>query len=166
MAFVELNTFYSSDALATPSSTSDSKIYYEGCLGFGIDKGGRYLVGWNYSAFSKTDSGTASTTYTSTQMGPRFIFMLGKEKQWSIGAGYYLVTTGDYNASGTDKQLTGTAFKVDAGYNFPITEGLMLGLRLNYSSATYTSQLVGGSYSAISDTATLIYPSFYLIAWF
>ena len=165
-AFVELNLFYDSDALSTPSSSSDAKTYYEACLGFGIDSKGRYLVGWNYSSFSKTDSGTTSATYTSTQMGPRFIFMFGKDKQWSLGAGYYLVTTGDYNASNTDKQLTGTAFKVDAGYNFPMTDEVMVGLRLNYSAATYTSQLVSGSYSGISDTVNLIYPSVYAIAWF
>jgi hypothetical protein len=165
-AFIEINLFYDSDALSTPSSASDTKTYYEACLGFGIDSKGRYLVGWDYSSFSKTDSGTTSSTYTSTQMGPRFIFMFGKDKQWSLGVGYYLVTTGDYNASNTDKQLTGTAFKVDAGYNFPMTDDFMLGIRLNYSAATYTSQLVGGSYSGISDTVNLIYPSVYAIAWF
>ncbi len=167
-AYVELNGFYTSDALTvTGGSAASGRTYFEGAIGFEIDKKGRYLVGWGYASFSTTDtSGGTTTTYSSSQMGPRFLWIIDKKKNWSLGLAYYLVTTGSYAPSGgTSEQWKGTALKADFGYNFPVTEKFHLGLRMNYSSATYTEKFVGEAYTKVSNTKSAIYPSVYSI-WY
>lgn len=168
MAFFELNAYYTSESLATTSTTTNNRMIIEGSIGFKVDKKGSYLVGWNYGMFSTTDTSTDTTTYTSTQMGPRFIYIIDKDQNWSIGAGYYLVTTGAYKAgSGTEEKWKGTALKLDFGYNHQVSDSFFAGLRLNYSSATYTEQLIGETtYATVSYSKTMMYPSIYTIYMF
>lgn len=160
-AFIELNAFYFSDTMAADSSASSNRMFVEGTLGFMIDKKGEYLVGWAYGMFNATDTTTSSITYASTQMGPRFVWVIDKAKNWSLGLGYYLVTSATYNA-GTEEKWKGSAIKADAGYNFNVTDRFQMGVRLNYSAATYTEKLVGATtYSEVSYTRSFIYPSLY-----
>lgn len=166
-AHFELNAFYLSDSLGASSSTNaNAMTVFEACLGFSIDKKANYLVGWNYSSFSTnaTSSGVPSDSvkYTSTQMGPRFLIMFDKDHNWSLGLGYYLTTSGSYTlGTASAETWSGTAYKVDLGYNFTIKEDFFFGVRMNYSSSTYTQSLVGTTYSSTTNTRTLIYPSLY-----
>jgi hypothetical protein len=163
LAYIELNGFYYSDTLtATGANQAASRMLIDASIGFSIDKGGRYLAGWNYSIDTTSDTtGTNTYAYSSTQMGPRFIFMIDKDHRWCLGLTYNLVTSATYSATGgTSYTWTGTDYKVDAGYNFPTESGIVIGAKLNYSLASYTSQLVGSStYSTISYSKTLMYPS-------
>jgi hypothetical protein len=167
-AYLELNTFYSSEGLATASTAGATRMMIEGSVGFGIDKSHKYNVGWAYATHSASDTGSIETTYTSTQMGPRFIYVIDKDKRWSLGLGYYLVTTGTFKtAGGSEEKWKGTALKVDLGYNFPVSEDFFVGLRLNYSSASYSERLVGDTdYTKVSYTRTAMYPSIYLFYLF
>jgi hypothetical protein len=169
-AYVELNGFYSSDALAqTSGNRTDSKMYFEGAIGFSIDKASRWLAGWGYASFSNAESAGAGSDvkYSSTQMGPRFVYNIDKAKNWSMALAYYLVTKAEYSASGgTSEQWKGTALKFDAGYNLPITESFFVGLRMNYSAASYTDKYVGSTWTTESNTKTSIYPSAYSIFYF
>lgn len=160
-AFLELNAFYFADTLNTGTASTSTRMFVETALGFMIDKNGRYYAGWAYAMHNASDSpsGTA-VTYTSSEMGPRFILMLDKGKEWSVGLGYYLVTKAVYSA-GTSQNWSGTALKVDFGYNFNVNESFQLGVRMNYSAATYSSTLVGTAYSTSSNSRTYIYPSLY-----
>jgi hypothetical protein len=167
MAYVELNGFYFSDAMTAATNTTASRMFIEGALGFEIDKKGEYLAGWAYSMFTASDGATATTSYSSTQMGPRFLYMLDKNKNWSIGLGYYLVTTAKFNNGTTDETWKGTALKADIGYSYSVSEKFKLGMRLNYGLATYTEKFVGGvTYSSISYTRSFMYPSLYSIYLF
>lgn len=163
-AFVELNSFYSGETFNPGTAVTATKTFTDICLGFSIDNNSKYLVGWNYSAHSSIDT----ATYSSTQMGPRFLWMITKSKSMSLGLSYNLVTKATYTpASGTTEEWTGTALKVDVGYNFPITESWLIGFRLNYSAATYSSKLVNSTtYSTSSNTAIYTYPSIYSIFLF
>ena len=158
-AFIELGGFYYSQGQTTTATTSSARTFFEGTLGYRIDKAGQYLVGWGVASHSQTDSATVSTTYSSLQMGPRFLWMIDKAKNWSFGFAYYIVTKATYSDGVTSETWKGTALHVDAGYNIPINESFLVGFRLNYSSATYTERLVGAAtYSEISYTKTFIYP--------
>jgi hypothetical protein len=161
-AFLEFNAFYFSDAMNTGTSSTSTRTFIEATLGFMIDKGGRYYAGWAYASHGASDSpsGTA-VTYASTEMGPRFLIMIDKAKEWSLGFGYYLVTSAAYS-SGTSETWKGSALKADIGYNFNVMESFQLGARLNYSSATYVEKLVGSAYSTVSNTRAFIYPSLYM----
>ena len=98
-------------------------------------------------------------------MGPRFIWFFTRSKSWSLGLTYNLVTKAEYK-SGTSstESWSGTAYKIDLGYNYALGESSFLGVRLYYASATYTSKLVESTnYSEISNTVTSTYPSIYFI---
>lgn len=164
-SYVELNGFYTNGGLTTDASETSSNMFFEGSIGFAIDRKSKYLVGWNYSMHSTSDTATATKTYSSTQMGPRFVLMLNKHKTWSFGLGYYLVTTGTFSdGTGASETWKGTALKADFGYNFAVSEKLFVGARLNYSSASYAEKIVGSAdYSTVSYTRTIMYPSLYTI---
>lgn len=159
--FVELNAFYFSQAETTATTSAAANTFLEAALGFRVDRPGQYLVGWGYASHSVTTSGSSTTTYTSTQMGPRFLWMIDKQKTWSLGFAYYLVTTASYSSGGASSDTwKGTALHVDGGYNLPVGDSFFACLRLNYSAASYAEQLAGGTtYSTISYSKTYIYPS-------
>lgn len=164
-AFIEANVFYLSDTLTAATSSTSTKTFFEICLGFSIDSKGKYMVGWNYGSFATSDTTTTTDTYTSTQMGPRFVFQFGKGNDWSVGLAYNISTKAAYTpAGGTQEDWTGTGLKADFGYNFQLSEYTDLGIRLNYASATYTEKVVAQTtYSTISYTRPFIYPSVYFI---
>ncbi len=161
VAFVELNAFYFSEAESAGSSTSGTRTFLEGTVGFRIDKGGQYLVGWGIASHSTSAAATATATYTSLQMGPRFLWMIDKSKSWSVGFAYYIVTTASYN-DGVSAAETwkGTSIHADGGYNLPIGDDVFFGIRFNYSASTFTERLIGSTtYSSVSYTKTYMYPS-------
>jgi hypothetical protein len=160
-AFAELNVFYTSEASSSGSTVNRGRTFIEGTLGFRVDKAGQYLVGWGFASHSVADSAASSETYSSTQMGPRFLWMIDKSKNWSVGLAYYIVTTGSYSAGGgSSESWKGTALHADFGYNLPLDDRLFFSVRYNYSSATYTERLVDSTaYSAVSYSKTFIYPS-------
>ncbi|MDZ4082164.1 MAG: hypothetical protein U1E10_04455 [Bdellovibrionales bacterium] len=161
MAFVELNAFYFSEAEAAAASTSGSRTFLEGTVGFRIDKAGQYLVGWGIASHSTSSAATTTATYTSLQMGPRFLWMIDKQKSWSVGLAYYIVTTATYDdGSGTAETWKGTSLHADGGYNLPIGDDVYFGIRFNYSASTFTERLIGSTtYSTVSYTKTYMYPS-------
>jgi hypothetical protein len=169
-AFAELNLFYFTDAQSAAATTSNNRMNYEISVGFAVDKKNQYLVGWGYNTMTSTDtaaSGVAST-YSSTQMGPRFIYSIDKNNEWTVGLAYYLVTNASYDSGGgTPVTWKGTALKFDFGYNFPTQGNFLIGVRMNYSSASFSEQLIGSStYSAVGYTRTSMYPSLYGIYLF
>lgn len=160
-AFAELNLFYTSEASSTGSTVNRGRTFIEGTLGFRVDKAGQYLVGWGFASHSIADTATSSETYSSTQMGPRFLWMIDKSKNWSVGLAYYIVTTGSYSGGGGSSETwKGTALHADLGYNLPLDDNLLFSVRYNYSAATYSERLVDSTtYSAVSYNKTFIYPS-------
>ncbi|MEK7356310.1 MAG: hypothetical protein AAB250_07660 [Bdellovibrionota bacterium] len=167
-AYVELNAFYFSDAMTAAASTTNNRMNIEVSVGFAVDKRNQYLVGWGYHMMTASDGATTTATYSSTQMGPRFIYSIDKNNEWTLGLAYYLVTTAAYDdGAGTSVTWKGTALKFDFGYNFPNSGDLDIGIRMNYSSASYVEQLVGSStYSVVAYTRTSMYPSIYTIYYF
>lgn len=169
-AFFELNAFYYSDTMTTSGSAAHNRMNIEGCLGFAIDKKDKYLVGWGYHMMTSSNQavGAQAETYSSTQMGPRFIVGVDKNNEWTVGLAYYLVTNASYSdGSGSSVTWKGTALKFDFGYNFAVSENFSLGMRFNYASATYSEQLVGSTtYSTVGYAATSMYPSLYSIYYF
>lgn len=167
-AHVELNLFYDSDSLSTGTAATSTKMFIDGTVGFEIDRKGMYLVGWNYSLYSTSETSATTTTYASTQMGPRFLVMLDKNKNWSVGLSYNLVTTATYSdGSGTSEKWKGTGIKADLGYTFALSDSIRFGLRLNYSMTSYVEKLVGDTdYSVISYSRSTMYPSVYTVILF
>jgi hypothetical protein len=163
-AFAELNLFYFNDSLTNSTSASNNRTYIDVAAGFAIDSKKRYNIGWNYTTQTATDSsGAVTTKYSSTQMGPRFVWILDKDSTWSLGLGLLLISKAKFDdGAGNTPEWRGTAYKIDIGYNFPISESFFFGLRLNYSTATFNEQIVNSaSLSNVSYSRSGIYPSLY-----
>lgn len=166
-AYLELNTFYSSDNFKNSSTTTNTVTLYDVSIGFAVDKKGLYLVGWNYTGHSTSKTTTTSESYASTQMGPRFLFHFDKQKMYSLGFAYNLSTKATFNNGTSTYTWKGTGLKADLGVNFPIGENTFLGLRLNYSSTSYNEQLQNTTtYTQVSYSRAFIYPSIYFFFGF
>ena len=160
-AMLDLNLFYITDSLTAATTASYAKTFYALCAALNIDHKGSYLVGWNYATYSSTEAaGAITTTYSSTQMGPKFLVFLNKDHNWLLGLAYNILTSANYQAGGSPAEVwRGTAYSADIGYHQMLTESLMLGFRLNYSSSSFNEKLIGTAYSTISYSRTFIYPS-------
>ncbi len=159
-AYVEVSGFYSSDSFTTSSTYGSTAMFLELSVGFKVSKKGHFLVGWNYASYGTTSETTTSETYTSTQMGPRFIWFFTKNKTWNVGLSYNLVTSAAYSDGSSEVEWRGTGTKLDVGYNLELSENSMGCLRLNYSTTAYTEEFIGGtSYGTVSYARTHIYPS-------
>ncbi len=161
-AFVfDINTFYFSDSLKTSDSSTTSRTFYNLFLGFSLDKKDRYQVGWSYASFSTSDkAGDFNQTYSSTQMGPGFLWYLDKRRQWRLGLYYHLKVDGKYKTTGSvAEELRGSAFAADFGYQIPMTESFSLAIRLNYSSTSYNESFEEDTKTDVSYSRGIIYPS-------
>ncbi len=158
---VDLNLLYYSESTTATTAAAGTKTFYDFCVGFGVYKGNAIVVGWNYASYSSSQTtGTTAVTYTSTQMGPKFIFFLNKDHNWRIGAAYNITSSANYqNGANTAETWKGTAYAIDMGYQFLLSDTLLFGARLNYSISNYSEKLIGAAYSTTSSSQTFIYPS-------
>lgn len=164
----DLNVFYFTDDMKTTSTVGYQRTFLNGILGVSIDNKGRYQLGWNYSSYSTSDKEVAGTeTYASSQMGPGFIWYLDKGRSWRWAFAYNLVTTADYEpAGGTSEEWRGTGMQSEFGYQFPLTEMLMFGLRFSYSTTSYSEKITTTTKTDISYSRGHMYPSVALTAEF
>lgn len=152
---------YYSDSTTATTAASGSRLFYDLCLGFGVYKNNTIVIGWNYANYSSSEtSASVTTTYSSTQMGPKFIFFLNKDHNWRLGAAYNLISTATYqNGSNASETWKGSGYAIDVGYQFELSDSLLFGARINYSLSNYNEKLIGAAYSAVSNSQTYIYPS-------
>ncbi|MCB0412273.1 MAG: hypothetical protein KDD22_07085, partial [Bdellovibrionales bacterium] len=108
--FVDLNAFYMSDAAQTTSTTSETKTFFDAAIGFGVNKTSQWQVGWNYSSYGAS---TTDTTYTSSEMGPKFGYYFDKDRNWGASFSYNMIVTGTNTESGTTSNWRGTSMKFD-----------------------------------------------------
>ena len=165
-ALVDVNLFYLSNALVTTSSTTNARTLYALTLGYALDKKGQYFIGWNYNIAASTDSTTTSTTYGSTDMGPKFVWFIDKNQIWSLGLAYNLIANATYTpAGGTGEKWSGSSLLGELGYAPPLTEMTRLGFKLTYYAASYKQVVVATTVTDVAYTQSWIVPSLYF-AWF
>lgn len=163
---IDFNAFYFSDAASISSTASAStRTFYDFMLGVKLDKKAKFYVGWNYGVYGTTSSaGSTTENYSSTQMGPKFLWFLGKDKNWVLGAAYNLVTNAAYSTGGSSSQTwRGTAIKADFGYVSWLSDSWTIGGKMNYSSATFSEKFTNGdNYEKVTNTRVHIFPSLYM----
>lgn len=158
---MDLNLLYFTDSLSTNETTSYGATFYNLFLGLNLNRDGSYQMGWNYSNhLTESKESGVNVSYKTTQMGPGFIAYLDKKKAFRLGVSYNLVTTGSHQRSGEAKEdWRGTAINADIGYQIRFESRMSLGLRLNYSSASYVESRQNSTVEDISHKKNLIYPS-------
>jgi hypothetical protein len=161
-AFVaDANIFYFTDTTAETKTTSHKATLYDILVGFDLDKKGQYQAGWAYSGYTTaTESNSQTTDYKATGMGPGFIFYLNKTATVRFGFSYLYKTIADYTpAGGTQENWRGTMMNANFGYQFRFEGAFSLGLRMNYSSGSFSEKVVSSTKTDVSNKKTIIYPS-------
>lgn len=161
--FFDSNLFYISDSSKITTTDTETKMFMDFGLGFSIDKRSQMQVGWNYSIFSTSTSGASTTSYSSTEMGPKFVYYFNRDRTWALGLVYNLIVNADFKPNGGDTQKwRGSSMKVDLGYSLPVSESTRLGLHLVYNSTSFNEQVTDTTLDQISYNRTFIYPAIHL----
>lgn len=160
----ELGLFYFTDDLSSTSSISHSRTIYDFAVLMTSD-GRRLLgIGWNYSGVSSTDSTTAETSYSSTETGPKFTYMFGREQDWYVGLAYNLLAKAQFSDANGEAEWRGTSIKGEFGFLPKVNNRLNIGVKLNYHQASYTEQITNTTtLTQTTNTKTMIYPTFAMV---
>lgn len=159
---IDANLFYFSDTMSYSSKTSAyQRLFWDAMVGMPLTSKKTWILGWNYDSYSFSDNPGTATTLTITDMGPKLLTYFDKDRTWVLGLTYNLITTGAYSASGsTGIVLTGSSLRAEFGYSGVITEGVLIGARLNYYKASFNQKITNNAtLTTVSDGRTAIYPS-------
>ncbi len=164
-AQIGLNTFYLSDQLTTSSTSNSTKTIWALDILFSPAGVKNLLFGWDILGVSVSDATTTTTTFTSSDMGPKFFWYFTKSHNWSLALSYHLISNAKYNP-GTEETWSGTSLFVELGYLPDITENFSAGVKLNYYSASYNKQTISTTTADVAYKRNLIFPSMALIYHF
>ena len=158
----DLNLFYFSDTmLYSSSNTGTTRTFYDVMVGMPIAGKGRWVLGWNYDSMSFLDNPGTTTKLSVTDMGPKLIYYVDKDRTWLLGLTYNLITKGTYDPGGSSTELRGTSLRVEFGYTPHMTESLLMGAKLNYYKASFNEEVTNQtSLAKTTNGRTVIYPSF------
>jgi hypothetical protein len=161
---LDADVFYFSDTLTYNSQTSTyTRTMYDVMLGLPLNKKGTWVLGWNYDnmAFKDKAADGTTTSLTVTDMGPKILVYLDKERTWALSASYNLITTGKYNGGSATTELRGSCIKAEAGYLPMMWENVYIGAKINYYKPSFKEEIVDeATLNHVSDSRAVIYPTF------
>ncbi len=163
MPVFDINLFYFTDTMAYSSSPAYKRTFYDLMVGFPVTKKRSFIVGWNYDSLSfSDDDGTGPTTLAVTDMGPKFVYYINKDRTWVLGFTYNLITKGTYSPNGgTATELRGSSMRFEAGYTPMMWENVFIGAKLVYYKATFAEEITNNTtLEQVSYGRTAIYPAF------
>ncbi|AZZ35401.1 hypothetical protein CIK05_00825 [Bdellovibrio sp. qaytius] len=160
----ELGLFYFTDDLSSTSSISHSRTIYDFAV-LMTSEGKRLLgIGWNYVGATSDDVTTATTSYSSTETGPKFTYMFGSNQDWYLGLAYNLLAKAQFSDANGSAEWRGTSLKAEFGFLPKITSRINAGVKLNYHQASYNEQITNTTtLTQTTNTKTMIYPTFSLV---
>jgi hypothetical protein len=165
----DANVFYFTDDFTyddTPNTYS--RLMWDVTPAFTLTKKGRFVLGWNYASYTFTENPGTETSLTVTDMGPKFMYYLNKDKTWVFAFTYNLITKADYTAAGASAtELRGSSMKGEFGYMPMMWERVYMGAKLNYYQASFNEEITGETaLDQVSHSRTVIYPTFAMtIRW-
>lgn len=160
----ELGLFYFTDDLSSTSDFSIARTIYD--FAVLMTSTGRQMIGigWGYAGVSSTEGSTTTTTYTSTETGPKFSYLFGREQNWYLGLAYNLLAKAQYSDGTNEAEWRGTSIKAEFGYLPKVSGRLNAGVKLNYHQATYSEQITNSTtLTQETNTKSMIYPTFSMV---
>lgn len=165
----DANVFYFTDDFTYSSQANTySRLMWDVTPSFTLTKKGRVVLGWNYASYTFTENPGVETSLTVTDMGPKLMYYINKDKTWVVAFTYNLITKGDYTAAGAaSTELRGTSMKGEFGYLPMMWESVYMGAKLNYYQASFNEEITGTTtLDQVSHSRTVIYPTFAMtIRW-
>lgn len=130
--------------------------------GFGITKKKSLVLGWDYSSMTFSDNPGTEESLKVTDMGPKLLWYIDKDRTWVVGFTYFLITKGSYTAAGaSETELRGSSMKGEFGYLPQMWENVFIGAKLNYYKGSFKEEITNNtSLAQVTDSRTVIYPSF------
>lgn len=162
----ELGLFYFSDDLASTNNATSSRTIYDFAILMTSEGRQTIGIGWNYAGVSSEDeAGGVATSYSSTETGPKFSYLFGREQNWYLGLAYNLLAKAQFSqGAGSEAEWRGTSIKAEFGYLPRINGKLNVGVKLNYHQATYNEQITNSTtLTETTNKKTMIYPTFALV---
>lgn len=157
---LDANTFYLSDSLTTASDSTSTSLFWDFAVTINLDKRGQWVIGWAYSSMSISQTGTVTSEFSLTEMGPKVGYYVDKSKVWSVFLTYNFQSIANYSDSSTTAEWRGTSLKGEFGFTPAFTEAFHAGVKLNYYQASFSEQFVSGTtFSTISNKRSIIYPT-------
>lgn len=158
----DASAFYFSDTFTLDTDATNGVTLWATSLNTSIAKSKNFFFGWSILGVAHTqDPGTGTAaTYSSTEMGPRLLY-INKSGAGHVAVAYHLRNTTTYDSgSGSAANFYGTAIFAEIGYLPEWSGDLRIGLKLNYYAATFAESVVDGTtYSQISYAKNLITPA-------
>ena len=158
----DANIFYFSDTFTYSSTTTTVKrTMWDFCLCMNLSKKGQLVLGWNYDSMAFDDNPGTATKLTVSDMGPKIIYYVNKDRTIPIGFTYDLITKGQYTAGTAQAvELRGSAMKVDFGYTPEISEGFLMGFKFNYYKPSFAESVQNTTITKTTNSRAVIYPTF------
>ncbi|MGE3681821.1 MAG: hypothetical protein AB7G93_08855 [Bdellovibrionales bacterium] len=157
----DANVFYFTDDFTYNNASSAYKrTFWDVMIGLGLNKKASWVVGWNYGSMTFTENPGTETSLTVTDMGPKLLVYLDRNRTWALGFTYNLITTADYSTSGVSTELRGTSLRGEFGYLPEMWEGIYMGAKLNYYQASFKEEVSSSTLTEVTHSRTTIYPSF------
>jgi hypothetical protein len=159
---LDANGFYFSDSFVYSNSTSTTgRTFYDFTAGIALTDKKMIYLGWNYDSYTFSDNPGTAKTLNISDMGPKLIFYIDKDRTWVVALTYNLITNASYSSGATSSTLQGYSYRAEAGYTIHMTEAFLMGAKLNYYTATFAHEVTNTTtINAVSDSRTVIYPSF------
>lgn len=158
----DLHLTYLSDQLKYTATSTQSLMFWNTSINFIMSKSGRFYFGWGMLGLTQTENdGTNQNQYSSTEMGPRFLY-LSKSGMYQIAVSYHLRNTTTYTLGTAEPaSLRGTSLFAELGLMPEVGDGFRAGAKLNYYAPTWTENVVGGAtFSQVAYNKVLIIPTF------
>lgn len=164
----ELSAFYLTDELKSTIDTKSNRMFYDGAIIMTSEGKTTIGVGWSYAGLSiNEENGLITNKYSSTETGPKFIYLFGKGKEWYSGLTYNLSAKAKFENNSGNAEWRGTSIRAEFGYLPQITAKLQAGVKLNYHAASYTEQITNSStLTQSTNKRNLIYPTFSMVYTF
>lgn len=160
---IDVNVFYWTDSFSYgDTDNSYARTFYDFMLGLSLTKKRRLLLGWNYGSMSFTDSPNSEETALSvTDMGPKLVYYLNKNRTVVAAFTYNLITRADYTPpAGDTTELRGTSMKFELGWLPQVSDSIFFGVKINYYSASFNEEITNETaLEQVSYTRAIIYPS-------
>lgn len=141
---IDVQATYLSDQFKYATTSNWNLMLYSTSLNFVMNKSKTLFFGWNILSLSQTyNDGSSTNAFTTMDMGPRILW-LSKSGDYQLGISYNLRNTTTYTEGSSQPiALRGSSILLELGLLPEISDGVRLGIKLNYYNPTWTETLEG-----------------------
>lgn len=159
--YIDFNYLNFSDQFIATTTNQNTRSIYDLNLGFEATNNKQVVLALSIGSSKISDVvGSTSTSFSTSDLGIKFLFFWSKNRTWSSSLIYNFTSNAKYN-DGTNGEvaLRGTSIKADIGYNFWLGDYTAIGLKFYYYVPSFSESVTNNYITNVSFKRTLIYPN-------